>query len=485
MIRRDVFDPHFAADHLLFTAALGLALGLVCAGAARWVRGSRRDGMVLAIAGVALACIIGLSSLDASPFDPVSLRMKPYLSDLSEVLVFVAAGLLPAIGVFAAFAPGRPFRRPPAIAAGILAVVVVAGCLLYLVEQRQEAARPRHPKGTDTGELVSATKVIDGIDAATGLQFAPNGDVAVFEAFEQRLRIYAPSGGSYDVRAEGLLDLGEMGLGLDVAFHPGYPAQPYVWVTAEEGDVEPVEFRVFLGRIDGGTIRFERVLPWVTATVRGNHYGGALAVCDGHLFMSVGDGERTSTNEEPVQDGVTTRQLAQRMDAAAGKILRWEVSGTELRSEAGDVVLPLFAWGFRNPFSLACGVGAGELIVGENGPVGHDQVRLVVPGSNHEWPFSDARDALGPPLLDSGNAIFAPTGVAVRAAGDAHEILITTFTSEAVYSLPLDSNRQPGKLRQLLNVEGVAFAIALDAAGCPYFTGDGGVWRIDDGTCIQ
>jgi hypothetical protein len=52
-----------------------------------------------------------------------------------------------------------------------------------------------------------------------------------------------------------------------------------------------------------------------------------------------------------------------------------------------------------------------------------------------------------------------------------------------VYSLPVDSSGRPGTLRQIVDVPGGAYAVALDAGGCAYFSDATSVQRIEDGRC--
>ena len=173
------------------------------------------------------------------------------------------------------------------------------------------------------------------------------------------------------------------------------------------------------------------------------------------------------------------------MASARGKILRWAMDGIDVvASPVAGLGLPIFAYGFRNPFGMTCDPETGEPIVAENGNRGHDQIRAVPPGSNHEWPLSETRDLLARPLFDSGEVHLAPTGVAHRSASDGgYELLVSTFNSQAIYLLTVSASGTSGKLRLLSEVAGGSYSIVTDARGCAYFTSVDAVWRLDDGRC--
>ena len=89
----------------------------------------------------------------------------------------------------------------------------------------------------------------------------------------------------------------------------------------------------------------------------------------------------------------------------------------------------------------------------------------------------------GEALVNSRDAHLAPTGAAYRTANGGHELLMSAFFSQAIYVLPIDGAGKKGKLRLLREVEGGAFNVATDTAGCVYFTDAVSLWRLDDGRC--
>jgi hypothetical protein len=111
-------------------------------------------------------------------------------------------------------------------------------------------------------------------------------------------------------------------------------------------------------------------------------------------------------------------------------------------------------------------------------------VRLIAPRSNHEWPFSDARDRLSPPLYDSGLRAIAPTGIAAQRSGDRVRILFTAYHSNALYELVVSANGTAEPLRRLFKAPSGALAVALDPNGCAIVADGETIWRVAIEGCV-
>lgn len=165
-------------------------------------------------------------------------------------------------------------------------------------------------------------------------------------------------------------------------------------------------------------------------TERGVHIGSALAFCDGYLYLSIGDNQ--------VAGSQRTFTLIQDPREPYGKILRYRLDGIDLEPDgllAADP--PVFAMGFRNPFGMDCAQDLGIPVVADNGPTEQDQVRYVQPGSNHEWPFTNARDRLSTPVFTSGSTALGVSGLAWV---NETTMLLTTVNPQSVYLLQLDDS---------------------------------------------
>ena len=110
-----------------------------------------------------------------------------------------------------------------------------------------------------------------------------------------------------------------------------------------------------------------------------HHYGSRLAFDhEGHLLFSIG--ERGD------------RPLAQDLFRPNGKIHRVWPDGSVPEDNPfadGKKGLPtVYSYGHRNPQGLAVHPETGEIWETEHGPMGGDEVNLILPGENYGWPLA-------------------------------------------------------------------------------------------------
>jgi aldose sugar dehydrogenase len=121
-----------------------------------------------------------------------------------------------------------------------------------------------------------------------------------------------------------------------------------------------------------------RALPEWNSTY---HYGSRLLFDkEGYLFVSASE----RALPEP-------RQLAQKLDACIGKILRITTDG---KPAPGNPFInqpgarpEIYSYGHRNPQSLDFDPVTGDLWEAEFGPMGGDELNLIKPGKNYGWPI--------------------------------------------------------------------------------------------------
>ena len=230
-----------------------------------------------------------------------------------------------------------------------------------------------------------------------------------------------------------VLDLGgrvmngsETGL-LGLAFHPGWPATPQVFVYYSVAGTSPVENRVsrFTSRDGGATLdptSEQVVLRLVKNQGDTNHNGGNIAFGpDGYLYIGTGDGG----------GGGDPNNNAQNRNVLFGKMLRIDVSpasgyaipaGThgnpyaanpQCSNGSGNAPCPeIYAMGLRNPWRWSFDRATGDLWVADVGQDNREEVNLVRRGGNYGWrlregslcfnPGSDCgtTGAGGEPLVD-------------------------------------------------------------------------------------
>ena len=476
----------------LFVLAASFGAGAVAAGCALVARYGhpRRTpesvaGIAIVAAGLAAVSWVWLATSNRSPVQIVeefdlgrvahnagvaaTLAAAPMLALLALGLVVLAVHLLVPDGV----------RRGAAL--GVSVAGVTGGAAVGLLLAVDELAGfNAAPAGTTTGNEVTATLIYDGLTSpATGLAVTEDGEV-LFAELEGRLGVLVPRDSGYAERTVLDFELAD-GAGLfHIALHPEWPDQPYLYASVQHVEDGLKTLRLVRLELDGLALADTAVVveglptPQVPYGAPLNHFGAGVAVCDGYLYLTVGDNSFDARE----------RAAAQIPARAEGKVLRYRLEGADL-APAGALNHdpPVYAMGFRNPFGAGCDPESGFPLVADNGNRGHDQVRLVESGSNHEWPFSDSRDVIAEPLYDTGpTSNIAPTGIAARRVGGSIEILVTAFNTGAVYRLVTSDGGAPHLDRLLRDRDG-AFSIAVGGDGCVYYASATAVRRLNDQAC--
>ncbi|HEY5610133.1 MAG TPA: PQQ-dependent sugar dehydrogenase, partial [Thermoanaerobaculia bacterium] len=148
-----------------------------------------------------------------------------------------------------------------------------------------------------------------------------------------------------------------------------------------------------------------------------HHGGNPIVAPDGSIYVGIGD--------------IAGGTPAQIPTSPAGKILRI----------APDDSFSVYALGFRNPYDLAVHAESGQLIVGDNGAIGEDEINLVAENDNGGWPYTmgskDQVKGMLRPAYTFDESI-APTGLAaVNGQGFFKDgFLVGSFVTRAVYYFP-------------------------------------------------
>ncbi|MGB7739586.1 MAG: PQQ-dependent sugar dehydrogenase [Steroidobacteraceae bacterium] len=192
---------------------------------------------------------------------------------------------------------------------------------------------------------------------------------------------------------------GEQGL-LGMAFHPGFPTDPRVYLSytnATSGLVSRVsEFRT---RDGGATLDpASEVILLTVAQPEINHNGGHIAFGpDGLLYIGLGDGGSGGDPWGTIGNGQNLRTLL-------GKLLRIDVNGSTgnvpyripasnpyagnalCNSGTGAQNCPeIYAYGLRNPWRWSFDRLSGELWLADVGQGAIEEVDRIVSGGNYGW----------------------------------------------------------------------------------------------------
>jgi len=293
--------------------------------------------------------------------------------------------------------------------------------------------------------------IAGGLDHPWSLAFLPDGGFLLTER-AGHLRIGSPNGRLSEpiadlppafVRSQGGL--------MDVAIHPDYADQGWVYLTLAHGNREANATRLIRGRIANRRWIDNQVLftaqPTRSTPV---HYGGRITFLpDRSLLLSIGD-------------GFDWREDAQRLDSHTGSIVRLHDDGriptdNPFTGQA-DARAEIFSYGHRNPQGLVYDAERQLIWAHEHGPRGGDELNLLRPGGNYGWPivtggidYSGARvtpfttrPGLIDPVVDWTPSI-APAGLAVvRGAEFSHwrgDLLVASLAERSLRRLRFDQGQ--------------------------------------------
>jgi glucose/arabinose dehydrogenase len=229
----------------------------------------------------------------------------------------------------------------------------------------------------------SESVLASGLTQPTAMALAPDGRIFVAE-----------KGGTLRVVQNGtllatpFLDIdvstgSERGL-IGVALDPNFAGNGFVYVYYT--DDAPVVNRVSRFTADPANPNValagsETTLLNNIASTMGNHNGGALAFApDGTLYVGVGEA------------GVPAN--AQDLTNLSGKVLRINSDGTipannPFATTGGGIRPEIWAYGLRNPFTLAVQPGSGQLFINDVGAGSFEEVNAGAPGVNYGWPMTE------------------------------------------------------------------------------------------------
>jgi aldose sugar dehydrogenase len=253
---------------------------------------------------------------------------------------------------------------------------------------------------------IRVVMVAAGLANPWSLAFLPNGDMLVTER-AGRLRLVRQ--GALDSQpVPGVPKVQTTALGglLDVALHPRFAENRILYLTYSKANEKNLTTTVLArGRFDGTTLTdLKDIFVANNWSKSGTNFGGRIAFDRaGLLYLAVGERQEQDRAQNPADHG--------------GKVLRLRDDGSvpadnPFVGRAGYQP-EIFSLGHRSPQGLAVHPETGAIWEDEHGPLGGDEVNVVLPGRNYGWPLvtfgtdydgkkiSDAtwRADLEPPLM--------------------------------------------------------------------------------------
>lgn len=314
-----------------------------------------------------------------------------------------------------------------------LAVIVVAMLHMSAANAGETIAGPR-PQAVDDRWVLAPPGVkvetwVSGLAAPWSLAFLPDGRALVSER-RGTIRLISPNGEVRTIFSFDILDDDESGL-MGLAVHPDFPVAPYIYAMYTWREDRRTGNSIFRFRLDGDKISNDRFI--VDGIPAGdNHNGGRIAFGpDGMLYVGAGD--------------IFRRELAQRRNSMAGKILRFTADG-EIPADNPIPGSAIWSLGHRNVQGLAWRPGSGEFYASEHGPSGevgfgaHDEINRIVKGANYGWPLfagAPGRPGYNDPVVAWPNVTTPPSGMAFW-RGD---LYVATLGSEVLVRIGLKDGR--------------------------------------------
>ena len=245
---------------------------------------------------------------------------------------------------------------------------------------------------------IRVAEVAGGLENPWSIAFLPDGGMLVTER-AGRLRIVRdgvldpePVAGVPEVRITALGGL------LDVLLHPQFESNRLLYLSyAKGGEGNLSTTAIARARFDGERLTGLREIfvanSWSSSPT---NFGGRMVFGrDGKLYMTIG--------ERQEQD------RAQRGDDLGGKVLRLNEDGSVPQDNPfigqPGMKPEIYSLGHRSPQGLAVHPQTGALWENEHGPLGGDEINIVLPGRNYGWPLvTYGKNYDGVPVSDAVSA---------------------------------------------------------------------------------
>jgi len=276
---------------------------------------------------------------------------------------------------------------------GAWAAAAVAFVAARLLAQQPPAPAALPAPGTSQvvdvqGGKVRVVTIAAGLFHPWSIAILPDGQSMLVAEKNGRLRIIR--NGALDPQPIWTAPAVKQGDGLHwIALHPQFAQNRLVYASYPKDGERGGTLAIARGRFDGTALIDVKEIfvadAWETS---GNLAGKILFGRDGMLYVTVGDRDRICCNGT---DDNSLRMKAQALDNHIGKTLRLRDDGSvppdnPFVSRSGAKP-EIFTYGHRNGYGLAVHPVTGELWQAEIGPMGGDEVNVLLPGHNYGWPL--------------------------------------------------------------------------------------------------
>lgn len=342
---------------------------------------------------------------------------------------------------------------------------------------------------TETGP-VRLVEVVSGLENPWAVAFLPDGRMLVTER-PGRINLIE-DGAVTSLSGLPQHSAGGQGGMLDVAVHPDYENNGWIYFTYVSGTASARGTALARARIDGDRlVDLEELFAMNRLTRGGRHFGSRIAFAhDGTLLMTIGDRGDPDRSQDRGDHAGSTLRLSD--DGT--------VPGDNPFLDDPEAVPELFSYGHRNSQGLFVHPETGDIWQSEHGPRGGDELNRVEAGKNYGWPVVShgvdyatrqqigvGREAPGKESpLEYWSPAIAPSGTAVY-TGDAFpewrgNIFIGSLVQRHVRRLVMDGDEVVHQEVLLPDAIGRVRDVRQHASGAIYLVTDetpGGVYRLE------
>lgn len=234
-----------------------------------------------------------------------------------------------------------------------------------------------HEEDTQHG-VIGVEVVTQGLRHPWGMAFLPNGDMLVTERAGRLRRIRKGRLEREAIAGVPAVVAGGQGGLLDVALHPQFEKNGWVYLSYTGGSPGKSRTEVCRARLRGNTLKDVTVIFKAEPVLDGSvHFGSRLLFDrEGYLYITLG--ERYRMKE------------AQVLSNHLGSVVRLHDNGKVPVSNPfvteEDAKPEIYTYGHRNVQGIALDPRTGKIWVHEHGPKGGDELNILIPGANYGWP---------------------------------------------------------------------------------------------------
>ena len=181
-----------------------------------------------------------------------------------------------------------------------------------------------------------------------------------------------------------------------VAVHPQFAQNHLVYLSYPKQGPRGTTMAVARGRLENDVLVDVKEIFVAEAWDNGGNLAGRMIFGpDNTIYLTVGDQDRICCNAQQRRadgsDDNSLRMRAQQLDTHIGKTLRLTDEGG-VPKDNPFVNTPgakpeIFTYGHRNGYGLAFNPETRELWQAEIGPLGGDEVNILIAGHNYGWPL--------------------------------------------------------------------------------------------------